>query len=393
MCDTVVSVGPRGVLFAKNSDRDANEAQLLEWHPRHEHPSRAQVRCTWISIPQVQHTHAVLLSRPFWMWGAEMGTNEHGVTIGNEAVFTRAPYAASGLTGMDLLRLALERAASAREAVEVICGLLEAHGQGGGCGHEDRGFTYHNAFLIADARGAFVLDTAGRHWAVEEVQGVRSISNALSIPGFAERWSDRLKTSVAQGRARRLRTESQARGASSAADMMRVLRDHGAGRSAPRYAWLNGTMDAPCMHGGGLVVGSVTTGSLVSELRPDGVAHWATGTSAPCLGLFKPVRVGTPLDLGPLPGEKADPQSLWWRHERIHRAVARDYQRLAPPLAEERDAVERAWLASPPEPQAAFAEGDRLLSRWQARLDDSAEFDRRPVWTRGYWRKRARLAS
>ncbi len=105
------------------------------------------------------------------------------------------------------------------------------------------------------------------------------------------------------------------------------------------------------------------------------------------------MRVGTPLDLGPLPGEKADPQSLWWRHERIHRAVARDYQRLAPPLAEERDAVERAWLASPPEPQAAFAEGDRLLSRWQARLDDSAEFDRRPVWTRGYWRKRARLAS
>lgn len=63
------------------------------------------LQCTYIQIPQVEHTHAVILSRPAWLWGAEMGANDQGVCVGNEAVWTREPVAAEeALLGMDLVR-------------------------------------------------------------------------------------------------------------------------------------------------------------------------------------------------------------------------------------------------------------------------------------------------
>jgi secernin len=77
--------------------------------------------------------------------------------------------------------------------VAVITGLLEQHGQSGGCGHEHRGFTCHNSFIVADGAGAYVLETAGRLWAVQKVgSGARSISNGLTIEPFATEHSDRL---------------------------------------------------------------------------------------------------------------------------------------------------------------------------------------------------------
>jgi secernin len=100
------------------------------------------------------------------MWGAEMGCNEHGVCIGNEALFCVQPASlAPALTGMDLLRLALERADSATAAVDVIAALLKRFGQGGAHAASDVPAAYHNAFLIVDRREAWHMECVGDTWA------------------------------------------------------------------------------------------------------------------------------------------------------------------------------------------------------------------------------------
>lgn len=391
MCDTIVIVTPGRVLFAKNSDRDPNEGQNLEWHPGRSNGRGATVGCTHIEIPDVEQTYATLISRPFWMWGAEMGANECGVVIGNEAVFTNQPYRDTGLLGMDLLRLALERAATAEEACSVITTLLEEHGQGGGCGHETRTFTYHNSFIIADGRGAFVLETADGYWAVEAVTGVRTISNGLTILDFANQFSDSVRTKVSGCATRQARTEELAEDATSALDLMALLRDHGNGNEGSVYRFTNGGLNAPCVHGGGMIASSQTTASWVAELTPNSARHWATGTAAPCTGLFKPVSIDAPVSLTPRAEDTVN-DSLWWRHERLHRTVVRNPMILARLYREERDAIEREWVAAAPASEHAFAKGDELLAKWTAAVAAHEVEDVRPFWVRNYWEKRNRRA-
>lgn len=63
------------------------------------------------------------------MFGAEIGINEYGVVIGNEALLTKINPKKSALTGMDLLRLGLERSQTAKDARDTIIQLLEKYGR------------------------------------------------------------------------------------------------------------------------------------------------------------------------------------------------------------------------------------------------------------------------
>lgn len=436
MCDTFVvlpsSTADGSVIFGKNSDREPNEAQALEFHPAQAYPAGRTVNCTYLKIPQVSETRAVLLHRPFWMWGAEMGANEKGVVIGNEAVFTRMPLdRKGGLTGMDLLRLALERADTAGQAVETMIQLLADHGQGGICGYEDRRMSYHNSFICADPQEAWVLETAGPLWARRKVGGFASISNGLTIGEdfdachpeavrtaqrkgwlkkgeafhFARCFSDWFYTTFSACRARQARSQGLIRegtaecGGHSRFDVpsaFRILRDHGAEPYFPDTHFLGNRI---CAHAANKLARNATqtTGSLVAHLKSRNPTCWATGTSAPCTGIFKPFWFGSePLpDIGSVLKGTFQPDAVWWRHERLHRAVLLDYRARLEAYRAERDALEGEFIAKAaevggPDQQAAwtrgaFARAREATDRWLERVRD-LPIERRTRWHyRRYW--------
>ena len=204
-CDNVVALSDvtatGNTLVGKNSDRPAFESQPLVYNEGESHGSDETLDLAYCTIPRAGQTYATLGAAPYWCWGYELGINEHGVTIGNEAVFTRplktrldelpdeeesgdGADLGDGLLGMEFVRLGLERARTAEDAVNVIAQLLESYGQFGSAvadeSHEDG--AYDNSYLVADASEAWILETAGRRWAAKRVErGTAAISNELTI--------------------------------------------------------------------------------------------------------------------------------------------------------------------------------------------------------------------
>jgi secernin len=368
MCDTMIATGlitAQGKpIFAKNSDRPPNEGQGLVWFPAKIHEQGSSIQCTYISIPQVKETHAVLLSQPFWMWGAEMGVNEHGLVIGNEAVFSKVPANKTpALLGMDLLRLGLERAVTPREALNDIIELIERFGQGGNNVPFGEMY-YHNSFIIANHEDAWVLETVDKHWVAQQVKDVYSISNCLSIQNewdiaskslaeqtaqdghfnFTKKYSELVLTAFGKGSHRRATTANILKGNKgdvTVRTLMSALRHHENGRvPGNNFAQVD-----ICMHAGfGPVRTGQSTASMVVLLDAKRPTLFATGTSAPCMSIFKPLWVDTPLsDPGLAPMGIYDPASLFWSHERLHRAVLLSFPERIAAHADDRDALEKKF--------------------------------------------------
>ena len=285
-----------------------------------------------------------------------MGANEHGVVIGNEAVFTKATVRKEpGLIGMDFIRLALERTQTAFEALKTIIQLLETYGQSGNCS-VDHALYYHNSFLIADQKEAWVLETADYQWAAKKVKDIYSISNAITIENewdlasdelvkyavdhnwcrgrddfsFKRCYSEFLHTYFSQANYRQqcsMGALQHAKGEINTELMINILRSHPSeGNWMPDKSL---TEWGICMHWGfGPFRVSQSVGSLVSHITSKQITHWLTGTSAPCTGIFKPVWIDSGLPfLGKEPTNKFDPESLWWKHEILHRETLMDYPR------------------------------------------------------------------
>ncbi|XP_022670118.1 secernin-2-like isoform X2 [Varroa jacobsoni] len=300
-CDTFVVLAPAAaknrVVFGKNSDRPSGEVQEIQYFPAATHPIGSTLKCTFIEVDQAENTYGVVVSRPIWMWGAEMGANEHGVVIGNEAVWTKTNpegMKTKKLLGMDLVRLGLERSKSAKEAVDVITSLLEKYGQGGPC-NQSKDLFYHNSFLIADNKEAYVLETADVFWAAEKISsGFRNISNSLTIGTSFDLSSEGLKE------------KAQTAGfwdGNGEFDFSKVFSDgdvcsrYEAGKKLLETHASEGDFDhtkmmsilrspAVCMPRGR---SHVTESAQVSVLSGSGHScHWFTGTADPSQSVFKP---------------------------------------------------------------------------------------------------------
>ncbi|XP_071158909.1 secernin-3-like isoform X1 [Mytilus edulis] len=321
-CDTFVALPPSTadgcVIFGKNSDRPDEEVQEVEYYPSQEHQPGSKVMCTYIEIDQVPKTNDVILSKPAWMWGAEMGANQHGVCIGNEAVWTKLNSdddLTERLLGMDIVRLVLERVKTSKEGVELIGELLAKYGQGGSCYESTQRSAYHNSFLLADRTEAWVLETAGKFWAAELIkEGVRNISNQLTIGTKIDMMSPNLieeakssglykesdgdfnfsvvfaKDTTPVNRfvnGKRLLEEYSKEGIFGMRDMAKILRDE---------------KNEICRLGGGGL--SLSTGSQISVI-PTGASlspplHWFTATPNPNVSIYKPFIFCPDVDLGDL---------------------------------------------------------------------------------------------
>ena len=407
MCDTVVVVPESGpVWFGKNSDREPSEAQFLE---AHDELTAAEGRPE--ELPRPERPARILLSRPCWMWGGEMGVNEHGVAIGNEAVFTKIPVPKAGHTGMDLLRAALESSKSADDALDVLIELVERLVQGGRMGHRQRGFRYHSSFLIADPSKAWILETAGHFWAAKRVHGVATISNVLSITedfdrvhrnayryakeqgwlrgtefDFADAFSNRAMSALSGGYLRQACTRQSLDGLNEVGvgDFITALTDHGG--AAPTAGWRS---EAPCAHASWLPTrrAAQTTASIIARLAPSMPQVWATGTSSPCLSAFKPAQFDTQrFAPRPIADSSFSDDELWWLHERLHRACLVDYEKRRAAFASELGRFQQECLGRAfSNPWAKHAE---LVTRWTAIAQEQGYSLWRPAaW---YWGNRSR---
>ena len=83
------------------------------------------------------------------------------------------------------------------------------------------------------------------------------------------------------------------------------------------------------------------------------------------------------------PRGQRDTESLWWRHENLHRATRLRAWMPPPSFAADRARVQAAMLASPAE---AWTMAEDFLERWE-NVGRSARATSDPRWLRRYWEK------
>ncbi|MBW7858593.1 MAG: hypothetical protein H3C43_09965 [Leptonema sp. (in: Bacteria)] len=223
--------------------------------------------------------------------------------------------------------------------------------------------------------------------------------------------SDRFYTTMGKCKIRRALSQQNAakfgRGSFNLHSAFSVLRTHD-----PKYPNdpSRSGLDSICVHAAGLLAPSQTTNSLVVEvgqnIEKDLFRIFATGTSAPCISMFKPIAIpgkNHPLEAKnnekwALPTATED-KSLWWQHEALHRRVLASYSELSPMIQTDRDAKEAEWLKlnakeiNNATTSNAIEEHYKLLQHWKTKVRSqlgkvSSLF--RPLY-KSYWSRKNKV--
>ena len=367
MCDTIAVHGSltghgKNILM-KNSDRPLGECQPL------------------VYFPGENGKYAVLGSKPYWIHGFEMGANEKGLFIGNEAEGSRCPAETEeGMLGMDMLRYALEHAASCREAIRVLAGLLDGHGQNANASRLfDR--RYENSYILCDKKEVWVMETAGREWAAREIHDYAAVSNCYTIETDYDLCSENMEKLVREKRwlhpsepvsfakaytlpASRQRNALPRRrrmmklltgifdkeGKVGFSDLQTIFRDHSEDEvNAPRFGAMTGNNVSVCMHACSWEEAQTAASMYMSYEAETGILRflWAPGT--PCTSLYLPVWwiPGEELHLPDIlsaGGEFYSEESLWWTTERLSSLISTDEERFGEAVNRKLSLLEKTFL-------------------------------------------------
>ncbi|NOY07454.1 MAG: hypothetical protein GXP33_01240 [Spirochaetes bacterium] len=334
MCDTVSILSSwtenkNESFFAKNSDREPGEEQILQFvsseslsieglreitgrnlkpeYIKANYDNFSSYLLANLSLFKSKYKpFNIVISRPVWLWGGEIGVNEKGVAIGNEAVFPKLNPCRTAILGMDILRLALHLSATAEEAKDFICSVVSEYGQAGDGGYRHRS-VYHNSFLIQDKNEAYVVETAGKEWAAKRAGDYCTISNTYlskdeygdtetwyssgEHPGtdaFKKKYENKIFNYFAKGELRNSYKNSLISGLKGKVNLgsvKSIMRSHIKGKNSPD---VKRGMASICIHSG-LFIKSETTASLIVHYINNKFIIWYTGSSFPCISLYKPL--------------------------------------------------------------------------------------------------------
>jgi dipeptidase len=350
VCTTIIVGRNRsaaGQLFLAHSEElgrnSAHRVDVIEGRePRH--GERVTLH-SGSDLPQAARTARYLCTRIFdkrhYPGDHTSGVNEHGVAVANNMSMMRGVPEArmfdvvpGGVIWTEFLQLALERAATAREAVDLVGGLCERHGLSCDSG---------TMIAVADPEeGWWVELSRDGHWAARRVEDdeVSVRANCYRIPEFAAAWGDPANQADRYNLDRHEALDDRLRGLARVGvqDLMAVLRDvyEGTPLHCPRPD------GSPFGTARRTIARLNTEAATILEPRrglAPGLAHrmWCC-LSTSLTGTFVPFHIGL-ARLEPhyaTAGARYDPASAYWLFTELARLVDYRYRACA-------DLVRETW--------------------------------------------------